>query len=194
MRLFSFFLTIALIALSILSCGPLESGVLDTGALNTGGTDDPRRLIEVAYSRLYGSNRVIGARNVLKRAIEQSILYNDLYALTVSYNMMGYTYIQKEKDPNIAEGYYNKAVKIAVENNFHCELVHAYIGLSLTNNLTGIYENSCVYKDKARKLVDQIKKNYKKEVLICEGGWKSIDAAEKRLNDLNSYLKCGKDK
>jgi hypothetical protein len=189
-----FFLLSATILLVFLSggCGPFESGVLDSGALNTGGTDDPRRLIEVAYDRMYRANRVIGARNVLKRAIERSKQSNDLYALAVSYNMMGYTYIDKEKDPNTAEKYYNKAINVISGNNFYCELVHSYIGYALSNNLRGIPENSCAYEIKARNLIEKIKLNYQKKVILCEGGLDSINVAEKRLIDLSNYLNCEK--
>jgi hypothetical protein len=170
-------------------CGPFESGVLDTGVFNTGGTDDPRRLIEIAYNRMYYSNRIIGAWNVLGRAIKMSIQSNDMYALAKSYNMMGYTYIDKERDIFTAEKYYNKAIKVIEANNFNCELVHSYIGLALVNMLRGIPENACAYKRKANNLIKKIECNYKRGISSCEGGMKSINDAKKRIHELNNFIK-----
>ncbi|MDD3815647.1 MAG: tetratricopeptide repeat protein [Desulfocapsaceae bacterium] len=179
-----------LLLLTASGCGSLESGVIDTGFFNTGGTDDPRRLIGVAYNRMYKSNRIIGARNVLKRAIERSQKENDLYALAVSYNMMGYTYIQKEKDPNEAKKYYDKAIELIEHNEFDCELIHYYIGMALSEELLGIKDNSCSYEKKAQKTLTRIKYNFQNDVDGCEFGQKEIYIAEKRLSELSKHLSC----
>jgi tetratricopeptide (TPR) repeat protein len=179
-----------LMLLSITGCGPLESGIIDTGLFNTGGTDDPRRLIGVAHNRMYKSNRIIGARNVLRRAIERSQKENDLYALAVSYNMMGYTYIQEEKDPNEAKKYYDKAFLVIEQNQFECEYIHYYIGMALTEELWRIKENSCSYEKMAQETLSRVKYNWQNDEGGCEYGKKEIESAEKRLSDLSHYLNC----
>ncbi|MCP4347662.1 MAG: hypothetical protein GY795_19325 [Desulfobacterales bacterium] len=190
-----FLLTIQISLLTIIAisgCGPLESGVIDSGFLNTGGTDDPRRLIGIAYNRMYKSNRIVGARNVLKRAIERSIKENDPYTLAVSYNMMGFTYIQKEKESKDAGIYYQKAIEIIEENYFDCELIHYYVGIALINEMQGIIENSCVYERKAKKTLDQVKYNFQNQIRIYKGGQKAIITAENRIKDLSLHLRCEK--
>ena len=174
----------------IAACGPLESGVIDSGWLNTGGTNDPRRLIVVAYSRMYESNRIIGARNVLRRAIELSEKKSDLYALAVSYNMMGDTYIYKEKDPKMAEEYYYRALPIVQSNKYNCELVETYIGFALSNELRGIPGSSCNYALKCKDLMGKIKEEYHNQKHPCEGGSEAISYTEKRLNKLIDHLGC----
>jgi hypothetical protein len=176
-------------SLCICACGPIESGVIDSGAFNTGGTNNPRVLIKVAYSRMYGSNRVDGARNVLKRAIAISKKENDHYALAVSYNMMGYTYIHKEKDPVSAERYYEKALRIATSHDHKCEVVHAFVGFALSNSLKGIPENSCVFKEKAHSEYRSIM-NAAESGSFCEGGMESIRRAGKRVEELEAFLSC----
>lgn len=190
MKIFSIIQISILLLLALSGCGPLESGVIDTGFLNAGGTDDPRRLIAVAYNRMYVSNRIIGARNVLNRAIERSQKENDLYALAVSYNMMGYTYIQEEKDPNEAKKYYDKAIDLIEQNQFDCELIHYYIGMALSEELWGIKDNSCSYEIKSQETLARIKYNFQNDVGSCEYGQKEIYNAEKRLNDLSNHLSC----
>ncbi len=190
MKLFFIVQIFILIMLSVSGCGPLESGVIDTGFVNTGGTDDPRRLIGVAYNRMYKSNRITGARNVLMRAIERSQKENDLYALAVSYNMMGYTYIQKEKDPNEAKQYYDKAIVLIQQNQFDCEYVHYFIGMALAEELWEIKDNSCRYENMAREKLSRIKYNYNNGEKACEYEQKEILIAEKRLDDLSTHLDC----
>ena len=174
----------------IASCGPLESGVIDSGWLNTGGTNDPRRLIVIAYRRMYESNRIIGARNVLQRAIELSEKKSDLYALAVSYNMMGDTYIYEEKDPKMAEEYYYRALPIVQSNKYNCELVETYIGFALSNELSGMPGTSCNYALKCKDLMGKIKEEYHNQKYPCEGGSEAISYTEKRLNKLLDHLDC----
>lgn len=174
-----------LVILYIAGCGPIDSGFL-----NTGGTDDPRKLIGIAYSRIYESDRIIGGRNVLRRSIEQAKKRNDTYALAVSYNMMGFTYIQEEKDPNKAKPYYDKAIEIINKNQFDCELIHYYIGMALSEKLLGIIENSCSYEEKAKKTLVQVKHNFQNQIHVYEGGQKAINIAEIRVKELSSHLKC----
>ncbi len=159
------------------------------GFLNTGGTNDPRELIGIAHSRMK-SNRVIGARNVLRRSIEQSKIKNDIYALAVSYNMMGFTYIVEEKDPGEAYDYYQKALEIINSNQFDCELIHNQIGFALMNEMWSIPENSCSYKEKAQATLDKVNFNYKNDLRKCEGDYKAISIAEERVLSLTSHLKC----
>nr|WP_319495066.1 hypothetical protein [uncultured Desulfobacter sp.] len=172
------------------SCGPLESNGLNSGILNTGGTDNPRELIGIAYNRIYKSNRIIGARNVLKRAIEQSKKNNDFYALAVSYNMMGYTFFLKEKSPNQAEYYCQKALIITEENELKCEQIHSYIGLALYSKLRDDIAFACSYEKKANILFKKII-NSSEGVNVCEGGQRSISIVSKRLSSLKLYLNCG---
>lgn len=184
-------LLVALIALICFSgCGPIESGVVDTGILNTGGTDDPRRLIRVAHDRMYHSHRIVGARNVLRRAIERSKAEGDPYALAVSYNMMGYTYIQLEKDPKAACQYYEKAHKIINEHRFDCELVHNYIGFALAHELWGEIENACVYKENAQNAIKMVKYNQQHQLRAYEGGNKAIHSADERVRSLIEHFNC----
>jgi hypothetical protein len=172
------------------ACGPLESGVIDSGWLNTGGTNDPRRLITVAYSRMYESKRIIGARNVLRRAINISEKNGDLFALAVSCNMMGDTYIYEEKDPKMAEEYYNRALPIVQNNRYNCELVETYIGFALSNELRGLTDISCNYALKCKGLMEKIKEEYHSHQIPCEGGSKTIFDTEKRLSKLFDHLNC----
>jgi hypothetical protein len=171
----------ALTILNISGCAP--------GFLNTGGTNDPRELIGVAYTRMK-SNRVVGARNVLRRSIEQSKKQHDQYALAVSYNMMGFTYIVEEKDPSKALDFYSNAFELIKSNNYECELIHNYIGVSLTNDLLGIPENVCSYRDKALKALELAKQNFREGQRKCEGGWRAVTIAEERIEKLNSKIKC----
>lgn len=177
-----------IIMIALYGCGPLESGVIDSGFFNTGGTDDPRKLIGIAYSRMYRSNRIIGARNVLRRAIELSEKDGDWYALAVSYNMMAYTYVEKEKDPAVAEGYYKKAYKLISENNFECELVHYYVGIALVNEMMEIEENSCEYAEEAEIALKEVKYNFQHQIRTCEGGQKEIVIAEDRVKKLRAHF------
>lgn len=178
------------VCILIMACGPIESGVLDTGVFNKGGTDDPRRLIDIAYNRLYKQNRIVGARNVLKRAIERSKRTGDFYALAVSYNMMGFTYVYKEKDPSISEMYFGRAIETISGGNYNCELVHSYVGIALSNYLKEIYHNAYVYEEKAKHMMKTIRSTYKENPRVCEYGPYSINIAEKRVVELSEFLKC----
>ena len=168
------------------------------GILNTGGTNDPRKLISIAHDRMYRSGRIIGARNVLRRAIEQSEKSIDSYALAASYNMMAYTYIAQEIpnhqhaeiEADAARSYYLKAKIVAKTYGHECELIHTYIGMSLTNKILGAEDKACKYRMKGERLANSVKARMKENPNICEYGEKAIKSAEKRVMELNSHLNC----
>ncbi len=160
----------------------------DWGFLSTGGTNDHRKLIGIAYYRMYKQNRVVGTRNVLRRAIALSGKKGDLWALCTSYNMMAFTYIVKDKNLDRVESYYRRAVKIAEENNFDCELIHSYIGLALSSKLRGDTDQALSYEAKAEALLKKAKHNFENRIQEYEGGQKAIDLVEERFKTLHPVL------
>jgi len=158
-------------------CGPLESGVIDRGFFSVGGTNDPRLLIRVAGQR-YASNRIVGTRTVLRRAIARSQKKADHFALAISYNLMGYIYYQHEKDAKEAENYFRKALLVADENGLTCEKTRAYIHLALSSQLIHDKEKACFYKNRAENLLHEIHTDKSQMKGYCENGGVYVDNIE----------------
>tara|TARA_B110000008_G_scaffold257238_1_gene275256 strand:+ start:103 stop:711 length:609 start_codon:yes stop_codon:yes gene_type:complete len=157
---------------------------IDTGILNSGGTSDPRKLIGIAYHRMYEQNRVQGAINVLNQSIYRSEQRDDLWALATSHNMIAFAYLQLERHDKV-KYHYEEALEIAKENDFDCELAHSYIGLALFHGANGNKKLFLDYKSMANVCLSQIVNNVSKGIREYEFGQKAVDIVMKRVEELN---------